>query len=600
MSLALAGDFVRVWHVGYTTGRCSRQPRTTCSCKQGVAGGRPVLATLCLVAASRRLNFKRRATAGIGDFTPAETVPLTRGRVVEVVEKYGSAWVTQDAEGIAALFAQDSVYVERAFDRASTFRGRDAIRQYWMTQIVGKQSDIKFRHIVGDMVLDADKRKATVKWLAEFDNIRYCVPQKEKRVRFVQVAILDFTDDAQHILQLEEYLQSTSNSRFRWPSLDASEDDIKAMLRMEPNALGTQPRCCQCKHCGAEFASRNSFFQHLRDAKGTCSTALVPLPPSELARESRRHVALTVCYHACTENIVDVVGQAAWKAFPPGAEECGGLRVKKRLTCAVPASRTQHAVVNLVGLRLPRCAEGIGDEKVAAMISEELSVMDLSIRILSCVSVGGDFHAMRCCEFQRYEALLPSDALRGSHAAGKLLHASEASVSAFDHVLALRLKSGIRQLRGTVSTWQNFCKACNTSKANWPCFTLNRAVTTPLGNGWWLISLAVGRAYPGMPQKLVGSLVAWARGDVEDDYLQRALSQEEMMVPEAPQQCLYLRGPHMHRFESKTGSCFTCGDSIEQSLQEMRHMIIAHEEATSHIRSWADSLTDTLSRATRI
>ena len=48
-----------------------------------------------------------------------------------------------------------------------------AIREYWETQIVGKQSNIGFRHVVGDMVLDSGKRKAVVKWLAEFDNVRY-------------------------------------------------------------------------------------------------------------------------------------------------------------------------------------------------------------------------------------------------------------------------------------------------------------------------------------------------------------------------------------------------------------------------------------------
>ena len=49
----------------------------------------------------------------------------------------------------------------------------EAIREYWDNQIAGKQSNIGFRHVVGDMVLDSEKRKAVVKWLAEFDNVRY-------------------------------------------------------------------------------------------------------------------------------------------------------------------------------------------------------------------------------------------------------------------------------------------------------------------------------------------------------------------------------------------------------------------------------------------
>ena len=36
-----------------------------------------------------------------------------------------------------------------------------------------RQSNIQFRHVVNDMILDPEKRKAMVKWLAEFDNVRY-------------------------------------------------------------------------------------------------------------------------------------------------------------------------------------------------------------------------------------------------------------------------------------------------------------------------------------------------------------------------------------------------------------------------------------------
>ena len=53
---------------------------------------------------------------------------------------------------------------------------RQAIRDYWEVQIAGKQSNIGFRHVVGDMVLDSENRKAVVKWLAEFDNVRYRAP----------------------------------------------------------------------------------------------------------------------------------------------------------------------------------------------------------------------------------------------------------------------------------------------------------------------------------------------------------------------------------------------------------------------------------------
>ena len=44
-------------------------------------------------------------------------------------------------------------------DKNATFRGRDAIRAYWETQICGKQSNIRFRHVESEMVLDAEVRR---------------------------------------------------------------------------------------------------------------------------------------------------------------------------------------------------------------------------------------------------------------------------------------------------------------------------------------------------------------------------------------------------------------------------------------------------------
>ena len=84
---------------------------------------------------------------------------LTRADVAAAVDQYGLAWTTQDPNRIAQLFSETAVYVERAFDKNATFRGRDAIRAYWETQICGKQSNIRFRHVESEMVLDAEVRR---------------------------------------------------------------------------------------------------------------------------------------------------------------------------------------------------------------------------------------------------------------------------------------------------------------------------------------------------------------------------------------------------------------------------------------------------------
>ena len=57
---------------------------------------------------------------------------LAKTTVINAVSEYGAAWTTQDADRIAALFTEDAVYVERAFDRNGTFVGREQIREYWL------------------------------------------------------------------------------------------------------------------------------------------------------------------------------------------------------------------------------------------------------------------------------------------------------------------------------------------------------------------------------------------------------------------------------------------------------------------------------------
>ena len=146
-----------------------------------------------------------------------------------VVDEYGAAWQTRDPERIASLFSEHAVYVERPYERKATYRGRKQIHEYWTKQVIGKQSDIRFFNSRDDLVLDAERRRATVKWFASFDNAvarvsehedtgagrnenqtqkhkKNCATTKKKvRVRFVQLAMLHF-DDRGKIEYLEEYL----------------------------------------------------------------------------------------------------------------------------------------------------------------------------------------------------------------------------------------------------------------------------------------------------------------------------------------------------------------------------------------------------------
>ena len=149
----------------------------------------------------------------------ANNRPISREVVTEVVKLYGQAWVNQDTSILPSIFSKDAIYIgklftchliyqfysassflhhiyyyyiERAYDTKATFKGLKAIEDYWNYQIVGKQSNIQFRHVESEMVRDIDNPIAVVKWLAEFDNRREnrvgeSSDKTYKRVRYVHI-----------------------------------------------------------------------------------------------------------------------------------------------------------------------------------------------------------------------------------------------------------------------------------------------------------------------------------------------------------------------------------------------------------------------------
>ena len=135
---------------------------------------------------------------------------LTREVVCRAVTLYGEAWKNQDEGAIAALFTEDGRYIERNGTDGGTFCGREAIKAYWAKQIIAKQSDIAFEHVVDDMILDSLRGVATVKWVASFMS-------EGRRVEFTQIALLSFVRDGEEeeeevgsflIAELEEYWHS--------------------------------------------------------------------------------------------------------------------------------------------------------------------------------------------------------------------------------------------------------------------------------------------------------------------------------------------------------------------------------------------------------
>ena len=150
------------------------------------------------------------------------------------------------------------------------------------------------------------------------------------------------------------------------------------------------------------FPSRNALFRHIRE--GSCYEKKPPVPPSTLSRDSRRHVTLTVSHHHWEDRLWKELVRAAWTAFPPSQAEKEKQHPSPRLSGAVPSNRTAHAVVNVLGMRLPKCAAGIPDAEVGQRIQEELADAS-NFGILACTGVDSGFHASCFCEIQRYEAV---------------------------------------------------------------------------------------------------------------------------------------------------------------------------------------------------
>jgi hypothetical protein len=107
---------------------------------------------------------------------------LTKQAVSDVLDVYIRAWVRQDPDLITTIFTDDACCHERVMD-TPVILGRDGIRAYWQSKVVGSQANINCRLLS----LYLDGSTAIAEWEAEFDDVDQGV---RKRMR--EVAILDF------------------------------------------------------------------------------------------------------------------------------------------------------------------------------------------------------------------------------------------------------------------------------------------------------------------------------------------------------------------------------------------------------------------------
>ena len=120
---------------------------------------------------------------------------LTKQQVGEVLEIYIRAWTEQDPELITTIFTPGAAYHERVL--GAPILGRDGIRDYWQTKVVGTQANITCELLN----LYLDDGTAIAEWEATFDDT---AQQVRKRMR--EVALLTF--DGPLIDSLREYWAS--------------------------------------------------------------------------------------------------------------------------------------------------------------------------------------------------------------------------------------------------------------------------------------------------------------------------------------------------------------------------------------------------------
>lgn len=79
----------------------------------------------------------------------------------KLIEIYGKAWETQDPELIITIFTEDATYDD---PKEPKNNGREEIKKYWETKVIGEQKDIKFTLLN----LWMDGETAIAEWNATF------------------------------------------------------------------------------------------------------------------------------------------------------------------------------------------------------------------------------------------------------------------------------------------------------------------------------------------------------------------------------------------------------------------------------------------------
>jgi ketosteroid isomerase-like protein len=102
---------------------------------------------------------------------------MTKEEAGKLIEIYGRAWETKDPDLIVTIFTDDATYDD---PHEPVNNGKDAIRAYWVSKVIGEQDDIHFH--LRNIWLDGENV------IAEWD-VRFNDTKRNVRIDMSEVAI---------------------------------------------------------------------------------------------------------------------------------------------------------------------------------------------------------------------------------------------------------------------------------------------------------------------------------------------------------------------------------------------------------------------------
>lgn len=123
---------------------------------------------------------------------------MTRETARKLIEIYGLAWETRNPDLIVTIFTDEATYND---PKEPLNVGKEAIRQYWVTKVIGEQDDVKF--IMKNLWVD--QNEVIAEWHATFKDTK-----RNLLIEMDEVAI--FTVKGDKFSSLREYYKTIKTS----------------------------------------------------------------------------------------------------------------------------------------------------------------------------------------------------------------------------------------------------------------------------------------------------------------------------------------------------------------------------------------------------